>query len=727
MYFNRVLTIIVSFILLVSMTSFNAAAAENDEAISVKLTNHIGKKTELSFSLTGEHQIKENTGIKLAVNEKYKIKVENGKLTMYRADGTKLQSFNTSFTITSDYSTNKIHTIYGAFTQKYLGDIKYEVEDGKYVRPTNLNIPFEDYLKGVVPYEMPASWNLEAVKAQTVAARTYSIGSIGKTVADTQGFQVYGGYDWYSNTTKAVEETQGKVLKYNGSRISAVYSSSNGGYTESNSNIWGGTPLSYLPAKKDQYDPGNPWSFTFNKDQIDTRKLDLANPQNWWNTTSERTPQVAENIKNWLYGLSDYKNTEIKVGRILNVDFFDQNSSGRSQNSKITVEFFVKDKSTSTYRLQDGKIKTFSENYSASANSMRTILGASNMKSTLVTGNKYIGHTRLGGQDRFDVAINVSKAGWSTASTVVLANWDAYGDALAATPLAYKHNAPVLLTKSYAITSRTKQEIQRLKAKSVIIVGGPVSISENIVKQLKDMGISVRRISGKNRVDVANNIAKDMGKSSKVVIADGFNFPDALSIAPYAARNGYPILLTDKRHLLENSSQTLINSWHPSQTIISGGPLSVSQSVYNNVPNPRRFGGNSRFEVSANIANAYFSSSSNAFITKGQIFADALTGSVLAAKKNAPILLVEPSNLTAPIEKSINKNVFNQFNILGGPISVNESIAINLPNVSIQLSGKGFGHGVGMSQYGAYEMAKVGKKYTDILSFYYPGAVLVTN
>ncbi|MDR7240682.1 N-acetylmuramoyl-L-alanine amidase [Neobacillus drentensis] len=287
---------------------------------------------------------------------------------------------------------------------------------------------------------------------------------------------------------------------------------------------------------------------------------------------------------------------------------------------------------------------------------------------------------RLGGDDRFDVAINVSKTGWSTASTVVLANWDAYGDALTATPLAYKHNAPILLTRSSSLNSRTKMEIQRLNAKSVIIVGGPISVSENIVKELSDMGISVRRISGQNRVDVANNIAKDIGKSSKVVIADGFNFPDALSIAPFAARNGYPILLTNKQHLIEGSTQNLVKNWNVSQTIISGGPLSVSQTVYNTVPNPRRFGGNSRFEVSANIANAYFPSSSNAFISKGSIFADALTGSVLAAKKNAPILLIEPTNLTAPIEASIINNKISQFFILGGPISVSESIMGILSN-----------------------------------------------
>ncbi|MGG0720096.1 N-acetylmuramoyl-L-alanine amidase [Robertmurraya massiliosenegalensis] len=281
---------------------------------------------------------------------------------------------------------------------------------------------------------------------------------------------------------------------------------------------------------------------------------------------------------------------------------------------------------------------------------------------------------RLGGLDRFEVAINVSKQGWSSASTVVLANWDAYGDALAATPLAYKNNAPILLTKPATLESRTKAEIQRLKAKNVIIVGGPISVSEKIVSELKNMGISVRRISGNSRMQVAENIAKELSTAKKVVIADGFNYPDALSIAPYAARNGFPILLTNNMHELQSSTHTLINQRSITETIISGGPLSVSDKVYNNVPNPRRFGGNSRYEVSSNIANAYFKGSSTAFVAKGMVFADALTGTVLAAKKNAPILLSYPDSLPPSIKNSIKNNGYGNFTILGGPISISNGI-----------------------------------------------------
>ncbi|MDI3410740.1 SpoIID/LytB domain-containing protein [Bacillus sonorensis] len=119
-----------------------------------------------------------------------------------------------------------------------------------------------------------ASWPLEALKAQAVAARTYSVSKIGQTVADTTAFQVYGGYSWSANSSKAVDQTKGKVLKYNGSLITAVYSSSNGGYTEASNEVWS-SKVPYLIAKKDSMDPQNSWSLKLSKTQIHTWFLNL--------------------------------------------------------------------------------------------------------------------------------------------------------------------------------------------------------------------------------------------------------------------------------------------------------------------------------------------------------------------------------------------------------------------------------------------------------------------
>lgn len=112
------------------------------------------------------------------------------------------------------------------------------------------DVPLEDYIKGVVPAEMPSSWEYEAHKAQAIAARSYALANLGKRGAygydlkDTPEDQAYSGASAETNgTNAAVEDTKGIVLTHNTKVISAFYSASAGGQT--NTNSWG-TSLPYL-------------------------------------------------------------------------------------------------------------------------------------------------------------------------------------------------------------------------------------------------------------------------------------------------------------------------------------------------------------------------------------------------------------------------------------------------------------------------------------------------
>ncbi|MCQ6278654.1 cell wall-binding repeat-containing protein [Bacillus sp. EB600] len=78
---------------------------------------------------------------------------------------------------------------------------------------------------------------------------------------------------------------------------------------------------------------------------------------------------------------------------------------------------------------------------------------------------------RIAGQDRYSTAVAISQKGWQTSQTVILARGNDFPDALAGTPLAYKENAPILLTHSKLLTAVTKNEIVRLQAQRVIILG----------------------------------------------------------------------------------------------------------------------------------------------------------------------------------------------------------------------------------------------------------------
>lgn len=123
----------------------------------------------------------------------------------------------------------------------YPGDLTFKaVSSGSgYTLYTIANIYIENYLYGVLPYEMGNSTNIEALKAQAVAARTYTVRMMQNRasglydVKDTTSDQVYRGHAvGNANCVAAVDATKGIVLMYGSSYITTYYSASNGGQTE---------------------------------------------------------------------------------------------------------------------------------------------------------------------------------------------------------------------------------------------------------------------------------------------------------------------------------------------------------------------------------------------------------------------------------------------------------------------------------------------------------------
>ncbi len=130
----------------------------------------------------------------------------------------------------------------------YRGKLMVKISEGKLIVINDVEL--EDYIKGVVPSEMPPSWESEALKAQAIAARSYALANLGKQsrygydLKDNTEDQAYGGASVETNkTNKAVKETEGLVLTYDMKIICAYYSASAGGYT--NTNAWGAS-LPYL-------------------------------------------------------------------------------------------------------------------------------------------------------------------------------------------------------------------------------------------------------------------------------------------------------------------------------------------------------------------------------------------------------------------------------------------------------------------------------------------------
>ena len=146
----------------------------------------------------------------------------------------------------------------------YQGDLRLKISEG--VLQPILTLHVEDYLLGVVPYEMSNSFPLEALKAQTVAARTYVLRKRGTAgdydVVDTTNDQVFRGYiSGYGNAEKAVEETYGVCGFYKGQLAQCYYAASNGGQTELVESVWPGNgDFGYYAVTDDPYDVENPYS-----------------------------------------------------------------------------------------------------------------------------------------------------------------------------------------------------------------------------------------------------------------------------------------------------------------------------------------------------------------------------------------------------------------------------------------------------------------------------------
>lgn len=157
-------------------------------------------------------------------NDKMIVRSNWGQCTVYTSDAVIKPMDNNACVFTKD--------------KWYRGILRIQNRDNTL---TVINdVCLENYLQGVIPAEMPSSWNIEALKAQTIAARTYAVANMGKhskegfDLVDTLMDQVYDGIKAEKESTnKAVLETSGIIMVYNNKPISAMYSSCGGGKTVS--------------------------------------------------------------------------------------------------------------------------------------------------------------------------------------------------------------------------------------------------------------------------------------------------------------------------------------------------------------------------------------------------------------------------------------------------------------------------------------------------------------
>ena len=292
---------------------------------------------------------------------------------------------------------------------------------------------------------------------------------------------------------------------------------------------------------------------------------------------------------------------------------------------------------------------------------------------------------RIDGRDRIETAINISKLAYNKAKTAIVVRHDLFPDSMTASVLAKLKDAPILLNPTDKLDSRVGDEIKRLGAEEVIIVGGQNSVSEKVREDLKayDADKNVERISGVDRYGTSEMVAKRVtgitGKKHTGVVASGQVFPDALSVGTFASREGYPILLV-KKDSVPSQVERAIKDLEINKTYIAGGTNTISKSTETKLPSVlERMAGKDRYETSVAIAKSKFGASKEAYVASGIEFADALVISPISGKYNRPTLLVSNKvNSNQLVRDYVKGSNINKLIAIGGERYVPSSVIDNL-------------------------------------------------
>ncbi len=347
---------------------------------------------------------------------------------------------------------------------------------------------------------------------------------------------------------------------------------------------------------------------------------------------------------------------------------------------------------------------------------------------------------RLSGADRIATAVRISQEGWPTKpqesqdTTVVLAYSQNYPDALAAGSLAGASGGPILLTPSAYLPTSVANEIKRLGARGVYIVGGESVVSPDVVDDLEAFLPANRivRVAGDNRYETAAEVLKTTknlcdfqgwdSMPQAAFLVSGTNFPDALAVAPMAYWNKMPVLLTPPGYL-HPATASVITMYSINDVIVAGGQSAVSAAAVGELtdggmPSNRilRVSGVNRYETAKEIAawacdlkgpgargdylvgtpsntlalEALPNAAFNAYAS-GASFPDALAGGPFAGKTGAPILLT-PALVATPflfgtddqiptgstqwyydLELNMRSPIERSY-LLGGPSAVSEDV-----------------------------------------------------
>jgi len=281
---------------------------------------------------------------------------------------------------------------------------------------------------------------------------------------------------------------------------------------------------------------------------------------------------------------------------------------------------------------------------------------------------------RFAGITAEGTAIQISKETFTTgADTVILAQVNQFPDALAGAPLAYKLQAPILLSPSSGLTEDIRAELQRLAPKNIYLLGGTAALSAQIENELRQ-AYDVKRLFGYTAEGTARAIAQELGMKGKAIIASVRYFQDALVISSWAARQGIPILLTEPQ-TISAETQTALQELLVTESLVIGGTAVVGGKVLEQLPFPNRISGITAYDTATAVLETHPPTSSRVEIATGENYPDALTGAVRAAFYGSRVVLVPTqSEIPSGLALLLKSWQETQVEALGGVLALPEKV-----------------------------------------------------
>lgn len=293
-------------------------------------------------------------------------------------------------------------------------------------------------------------------------------------------------------------------------------------------------------------------------------------------------------------------------------------------------------------------------------------------------GETMEGTLRISGNTRYKTAIEVSKTAFKTSDHVIVVDGETAVDSLLAGPLSVQMNAPILLVNRDGLSNDLISEIRRLGATKAVIIGGELAVPERAETELTKLGLDVTRLGGATRFETSVIVDLEVRKLSdvgnKAVIANGYTVFDALTAGAAAGEMGVGILFNDGKSvdMLQDALEGV------TEAVVLGGELVENDTVVDALEAQgiavERVFGSTRYATAVAIADKFYDNPENVIISNGVKPYDALAGTVLSSKYNAPMLITPAGELNNDTKMYIEKIHAKKAYVLGGTMAVSDSV-----------------------------------------------------